>query len=88
MRDGHHDLRRACTSVLNIAEVIGAIRPIRQTRHRQRKGKAVAMDSFMVVFQPIAMLAICVSIAFIVLYFVVRRAVRDGIADAMKMKGV
>ena len=30
----------------------------------------------------------CVSIAFIVLYFVVRRAVRDGIADAMKTKGV
>ena len=46
------------------------------------------MDSFMVVFQPIAMLAICFSIAFVVLYFVVRRAVGDGIADAMKMKGV
>ena len=45
------------------------------------------MDWFMVVFQPIAMLAICVSIAFIVLYFVVRKAVRDGIADAMKTKG-
>ena len=75
-------------SAKGIAEVIGAIWPIRQTRHGQREGKAAAMDWFIVVFQPIAMLAICVSIAFIVLYFVVRRAVRDGIADAMKTKGV
>ena len=44
------------------------------------------METFVVIMAPIAISAICASIAFIVLYFVVRKAVRDGITDAMKPK--
>jgi hypothetical protein len=45
------------------------------------------MDPF-VTLAPIAILAICVLIISIFLYFVVRKAVKDGIADAIKAKNI